>query len=443
MGIVAVLMAAAMMAGCGSQGAGPSQGESPTTAKGQDKAVAAPAFSTESITLRMFQRQAGLTDKEFADLIADPVHKKYPNVTIEIVRNGKGQTAPDLVAAGNFPDFIFGDSRYINDYIDLGLATDLQELAKRNNVDLAKFDPVIMETLKHYSAKRETFALPFSMNFAANFYNKDIFDKFGVPYPKDGMTFDELIELGKKVARTEDGVQYRAIDPNSITNFGTALAVPFIDKKTGKADMTTDGWKKLIQTYMNINLNIPNNRYDIGKKATGAFIKDKTEAMFLAFGGLLGSINQAVTDGDPLNWDVVSYPQYKDMPGKGWEVNAHVMLISTVTKHPNEIMQILSLITDKEHQLAMTKQGRLSALNDPEMKKNFAGDLASTKGKNIQGIFKVTHTPGADRTTDDDLVRPFLTKAIDQILKGKSDINTALAEATDNANKALEEKKNQ
>ncbi|NOU90117.1 extracellular solute-binding protein [Paenibacillus sp. LMG 31460] len=41
------------------------------------------------------------------------------------------------------------------------------------------------------------------------YYNKDIFDKFGISYPRNGMTWDEVYDLAKKLNRTEDGISYR------------------------------------------------------------------------------------------------------------------------------------------------------------------------------------------------------------------------------------------
>lgn len=48
------------------------------------------------------------------------------------------------------------------------------------------------------------------MNIPALFYNKDIFDKFGVAYPKNGMIYEETLDLdlARRVTRSDGGVQY-------------------------------------------------------------------------------------------------------------------------------------------------------------------------------------------------------------------------------------------
>lgn len=78
---------------------------------------------------------------------------------------------------------------------------------------MSKFNPEALDSTKPYGAKGEQFLLPFTINFYAFFYNKDVFDKLGVAYPKDSMTWDDVIELARKTTRNQDGVQYRGVDP--------------------------------------------------------------------------------------------------------------------------------------------------------------------------------------------------------------------------------------
>jgi multiple sugar transport system substrate-binding protein len=430
--VTCFLTAAAALSGCGAE----EQKRSGEPVKDSNAGL---TLSKDPITIRMYQSDAGLSDEEFNNFFAVPVKKALPNVTLELVRNGKGQTPQDLVVAGTFPDLIFNGNRFLADYIRLGLVSDMTELIKKEGMDVSKFDPLAVDALKQqYKNESGIIAIPFSLNFAANFYNKGLFDKFGVPYPKDNMTMQDVLELGKKMSRNENGIQYRALDTNGLVNFGTAARLPLIDEKTGKSALLSEGWKKQYEVFMSLNLDIPNNRRDQGKTGGNAFIKDQTTAMFMANGDLLSNIHEAVKQGTPLNWDVVSYPTFMDIPGKGWEVNATVLALSKTSKHPNEAFKVISIVTEQQNQLNMTKQSRLSSLNDPEMKKHFAADLETTKGKNVQGIFKVTHVPTSYRTEDYGLVSRQLNPAADKLMKGQGDINTVLAEAHELANRDIE-----
>jgi multiple sugar transport system substrate-binding protein len=427
-----LIAVSAVAAGCGADG--PKEAKAPAK-----EGPSGLTLTKDPITLRLYQSDAALTDEEFKNFFIEPVKKVMPNVTLEIVRNKKGQAPQDLVVSGAFPDLIFNGNRFLGEYIRLGLVADLTEMIKKEGMDISKFDPVAVDAIKkQYKSVGGLVALPFSLNFTANFYNKDLFDKFGVPYPKDNMTMDDVLELGKRMSRSDNGVQYLALDTNGLVNFGTAAGLALIDEKTGKSNLLSEGWKKQFEVFMNLNLGIPNNRRDQHKTGVNPFIKDQTTAMFIANGGLLSSIDEAIKTGSPLNWDVVSYPTFKDLPGKGWEVNAHVLALSKTTKYPNEAFKVMSIVSEQQNQLNMTKQSRMSALSDPEMKKQFATALESTKGKNIQGIFKVTHVPIPYRTEEDGFVSKYLNPAADKLMKGQGDINTVLAEAHELANKDIE-----
>lgn len=89
-------------------------------------------------------------------------------------------------------------------------------------------------------------------------------------------------------------------------------------------------------------------------------------------------------------------------------------------------------------QTLITRMGRVSALNNPELEKQFGAELESLKGKNTEGLFKAKprqlHIPSE---YDKDIVKAKLSKAAkDMAISGK-DINTALREAEDTANQAI------
>ena len=46
------------------------------------------------------------------------------------------------------------------------------------------------------------YGFPLSLQINVLFYNKNIFDGFGVSYPQDAMTWDEFIETAKRVTRS-------------------------------------------------------------------------------------------------------------------------------------------------------------------------------------------------------------------------------------------------
>ncbi len=79
-------------------------------------------------------------------------------------------------------------------------------MLKQHHVNLGRVEPYIIEYVKIASTKDELFGFPLTQSFHALYYNKDILDKFGVPYPKDGMKWDQVYQLAKELTRLENGV---------------------------------------------------------------------------------------------------------------------------------------------------------------------------------------------------------------------------------------------
>ena len=68
------------------------------------------------------------------------------------------------------------------------------------------------------------------------FYNKEVFDLFGVPYPTDNMTWDDIIDLAKKTTGTRDGNQYVGLEFGSDTVDAALLqlSTTLTDPDTGR-----------------------------------------------------------------------------------------------------------------------------------------------------------------------------------------------------------------
>ena len=159
-----------------------------------------PAISTEPVTLTVFNSSMG--DPLFQNAIVTPLKNKYPHMTINMVKKGKGTMMEDLVASGSVPDIIFGDSSGdIPVYRELDVLADLMPYIKKHSFDLNKIDPVVLSSVQANFPNGQFWMLPSSVNIATLHYNRDIFDKFGVEYPKDGMTWDEVLEIGRASCR--------------------------------------------------------------------------------------------------------------------------------------------------------------------------------------------------------------------------------------------------
>jgi multiple sugar transport system substrate-binding protein len=123
---------------------------------------------------------------------------------------------------------ILGGFFHLGTYTQLNLPVELDDLIKQNSLDLNSFNPVAVSSLQGFSDKGKLLGLPLYMNVSSLFYNKDLFDKFGVGYPKDGMLWDDAVELTRKLSRTDGGINYFGLSPGSVGDMGSTMSIQTI-----------------------------------------------------------------------------------------------------------------------------------------------------------------------------------------------------------------------
>jgi ABC-type glycerol-3-phosphate transport system substrate-binding protein len=233
---LSILTIAASCTGCGS---GDSPGGAPdgTTSKGQASAPA--PVSTEPVTLNIL---ASTTELNFEQMLIEPVKKKYPHITLNIIQKGKGASIPEMVVTGEVPDLFTDWTGGMKNLMELDVFYDMTPLIKQQNIDLSRIQTGVLDSIK-VNSNGGIYGLPFNSQLFMMLYNKDIFNKFGVPYPKDGMTWTETVELAKKVTRMDGGTQYRGLDPDGIQRVGLSRSQIMVDAKTNKSNVNNEEWK--------------------------------------------------------------------------------------------------------------------------------------------------------------------------------------------------------
>jgi multiple sugar transport system substrate-binding protein len=420
--LAVVLAACSGNAGSGAVGGKDSGGKDSGGKAGGNSSV----VGTEPIQLLVFSN-FDETAVDFDSVFVNPTKKKYPNIDLKLMTNKDGKI-DQLVASGQIPDIVVASVLNLNVPLKLGLLTDLNPLVKKNKFDLQRIEPAILNYVKEYSKKDELYGIPYTSNFDALYYNKDIFDKFGVAYPKDDMTWDQTVDLAKKLTRVADGAQYYGLDPEKIARVASPLEVSFVDKTTNKA--TIQAWKPAYELYNQIN-NIPGNQIAKDLKYNkDNFVKNQTVAM-LAATNILKNLQEV----PKLNWDLTTYPQYKDHPGTFGVAGARSLSISPNTKNKDAAFEVISIVLTDEVQKEASRNGINSPLKSLDVQKTFGENLSFMKGKNIPAIYKLK--PSFRKISDyDDVATDIVQKHFIEITSGK-DINTIIRETEEDINAAI------
>lgn len=393
----------------------------------------------EPVTLTVFSQDLTYTEETLNALLIGPLKEKLPHIKLNYVSfNEKGRSLQELVAAGMPPDLYLVPQSGFGAIAGLGLTEDVSPLAKQSKLDLSRFQPSALEAVKTMSDKGELYALPYEASGDALHYNKDIFDKFAVPYPKDGMTWDDAMELAKKLSRNDNGVQHRGLGFDGPIRLAYTLSMLAVDAKTNKVTVDNAKWREAFTLGKQI-YSIPNNMAEstsrIGAQPIASFLS-KTLAMIVRVQGLEQLKNPSSTD---MNWDIAQAPSFANMPHVYSMPNLRLIGVTKTSKHKEAALQVIETLTSDEVQLKLARTVPLmSPLVNPAMREQFAGDIPELKGKNVQALFKSQNAqPVAYSIYHGEIYNSIVKTAFIEYVEGKTDLNTALRGAQEAAERKL------
>jgi multiple sugar transport system substrate-binding protein len=164
------------------------------------------ATAAGKITLRWYLRW----DQERLRKVAEPVKEEYeklhPNIDIVIENIGSGNEywtkLQTMAAAGVAPDVVYPATHNGYALASKGQLLDLTPFIKKDKISLDAYNEQVMDL---YKIGNKVFGLPLDSAALVVFYNKDMFDAAGVPYPKEGWTWDDFLATSKKLVKDTNG----------------------------------------------------------------------------------------------------------------------------------------------------------------------------------------------------------------------------------------------
>jgi multiple sugar transport system substrate-binding protein len=131
--------------------------------------------------------------------LVDAYQAKNPNIKIECVDLGSadfmtvvstqlsGGADLDIISIKDMPGYM--------NLVRQNRLEPLNAVIKSNNIDTKLYNGVV----EQLTVNNEVYTLPFRTDFWLIYYNKDIFDKAGVPYPTNDMTLEQYEALARRV----------------------------------------------------------------------------------------------------------------------------------------------------------------------------------------------------------------------------------------------------
>ncbi len=185
----------------------------------------------------------------------------FPNVQLEVVPTDTVFSGDDPVAgmekllAEQHPDVLLVTEEQYAELAKKGLLYDLDAAIKQDEFDLGAFAPAVIDLLKARGGGK-LYGLSPSFSSRALYYNKDLFDQHGIPYPTDGMSWEEAMRLAARFPVKKDGDDplYGLFQPSQTTEafelirtIGEAKGLSYADTDAGTVTIDSPEWKEIIE----------------------------------------------------------------------------------------------------------------------------------------------------------------------------------------------------
>jgi multiple sugar transport system substrate-binding protein len=152
---------------------------------------------------------------------------QYPNIKVDVQTGPWDQYWQKMqteIAGGNAADVFMNQTWYFKTLQAAGAAEPLDDWIKRDNVSLANHNQMVIEI---YTENGKLYAMPQDWDAICIVYNKDLFDKYGVPYPDESLEWNPVdggsfIQLAKRMTIDANGNNGLSpnFDRNNISVYG-------------------------------------------------------------------------------------------------------------------------------------------------------------------------------------------------------------------------------
>ena len=370
----------------------------------------------------------------YYDALINAYEAANPDVNVEVIDLGSAdyQTALQIQLSGGGSDFdvvAVKDIPGYNNLVKAGLLTDLAPLAERDGIDTSMYGGIVEQV----TVGDSFYELPFRSDFWVIFYNKDLFDAAGVPYPTNDMTFEEYDAIACQMtsgsgASKVYGAHYHTwrsaiqlfgiLDgQHQITDGGDySYLKPYYEMALAQQ---RDG---IVQDYA--TLKTSNIHY------TGVFYNESVAMMNMG-SWFIASLIAANESGqsDATNWGIVKYPHAEGVEPGTTLGTITALAIPASTPQQEAAWDFVKFVTGVEGAEVLAGTGNFPAVTNDDINNiiastpGFPQDEASKEALNVAQLY--LEMPLHDKSAEIEVV---LNEYHDQIMTENMSVDEGLAE---------------
>jgi multiple sugar transport system substrate-binding protein len=218
--VLFLVMIMSFASACGNKGDGTPDTSSSATSSGSS--------DNEKVDLTWSVWGGQPSDEKTWKSLADEVTKKYPNIHLTIQMtdwNTYWTKLTTQMASGTASDIVSLQSLRVPGYAKNGFLPLNDYIKQDKEINFEDFNKSIIDGL---SLDNNVYALPYDFGPIVMYYNKELFDKYKVPYPTENMTWSDFVDTSKKLTHP-DQKEYGTIVVPEID-----YALPFIFANKGE-----------------------------------------------------------------------------------------------------------------------------------------------------------------------------------------------------------------
>lgn len=312
--------------------------------------------------------------------LIEAFQQKNPNIKVEPVDLGS-QDYPQMVSTqltGGSKDLDIVTIKDVPGYANLVRAntiTDLSAFIKDEKIDPAPFGGLLQEL----TVDGKIYSIPFRSDFWIVYYNKDIFDKAGVPYPTNDWTWKQFDETAVKLT---GGMGVNKTYGALLHTWRSTVQLPGI--QDGKYTVT-GGEYEFLKPWYERALALQK----AGAVPSYAQLKtSNTHYSALFFNGTVGMLPMGtwfigtqiakVKSGESKakNWGIVKFPHPEGVAAGTTAAQISGLSVNKNSDHQKEALAFIKFVTGAEGSAIVASTGTLPAMR--------TGDVAA----------KITSLPG-------------------------------------------------
>lgn len=370
----------------------------------------------------------------------DTLRKEFPEHEIEYIQSS-GMTIEEMLTSNTTFDIFFQSiGKYENFMLPLSMEHDMTELIAKHGVDLNRFEQTIIEAGKQASGGN-MYALPIFTSNLVLYYNKALFDKFGVPYPESDHTWEDTIGIANRMARVSDGESYFGMAYSQKHLFRlNPLSIPNANLDSDTPTINTDNrWQTFYQTFFIEPYQEPVVAEYMSTSGKTPDIFDFTDHQRVALFPYLSSLIYAWEDRLQLfDWDIVALPSFSTHPGVGSPSYPTYFGITKLSENKDAAMEVLKFMVSDDFQMELARKGIMPVLSNDKVLEVF-GSESPFKDKNLMAVFEKEFAPNAPKALYDAQLIDLYTSYGVRVQKGEMDLNSALRTAEEEALQIISE----